>query len=161
MFRILTSLVAGALCAGFVTLGASAQQMPPPEGPPQGTNPYGQPYGQPNAPPDTTSSNQPNPKMLAKAKIIFAEVQTGRVDRSQLSTQNPNANMTDATITNGYKMVNGLGAPVSFVQQRTSTQGNLTAALYLITFKNGEKLDFLFILDSEGKVAGMGLGTPR
>lgn len=157
MFRIFTSLIAGALFAGSTALGALAQQMPPPEGPPQGTNPYGQPH----APPDTTTSSVPSPQMLATAKKMFAELQSGKIDRSQLSTSNPNANMNDASIANGYKMVNGLGAPVSFVPQRTSSQGNLSAALYLITFKNGEKLDFLLILDSQGKVAGMGLGTPH
>ena len=52
--------------------------------------------------------------------------------------------MTDATIANAQKMIGGLGPPVSFVQQQSSSQGNVSAAIYVVTFKNGEKIDFLF-----------------
>jgi hypothetical protein len=54
-----------------------------------------------------------------------------------------------------------LGPPVSFVQQQANTQGTVSAAIYVVTFKNGEKVDFLFAVDSQGKVQGMSLGTPH
>lgn len=149
MIRISTTLVALALFAS-ATLVASAQQ-PPPEGPPQAQNPYA---------PSATTSSAPNPAMLARAKTWFAHLQAGTIDRSQLAT-NANSNLTDATITNAQKMIGNLGRPVSFVQQQASTQGNDTAAIYVVTFKNGKKIDFLFVEDTQGKVEGLGLGTPQ
>lgn len=155
--RISTGLFALALWAS-ATLAAPAQQYPPPppEGAPQSGNPYGQPY-QPSAP---AVNNTPNSAMLARAKSVFAELQSGKVDRSQFST-GPNTNFTEATIDNAQRMVGSLGKPVSFVQQQSMTQGNVHAAIYSVTFKNGQKVDFLFALDSQGKIAGLSLGTPR
>jgi hypothetical protein len=124
---------------------------PPPEGAPEATNPYGQPYDAPSA---------PNPQMLAKAKHWFAQLQSGHIDRTQLES-NANANMSPSTLSSAKQMVGSLGTPVSFVQQRAGTQGNISYAIYLLTFKNGEKIDFLFALDSEGKVASLGLGSPH
>jgi hypothetical protein len=155
MIRITIGLFALALWAN-VPGPALAQQPPPAEGPPQATNPYAQPY-QPNPP---AVNNAPNPAMMAKAKIVFAQLQTGKVDRSQLA-ENANANFTNATIENAQNMIGNLGKPVSFVQQQAMTRGSVHAAIYLVTFKNGNKVDFLFAMDSDGKIAGLSLGTPR
>jgi hypothetical protein len=152
MTRICTALFALALFSSGGVLFASAQQ-PPPEGAPMQGSPYGQAYG-PN--PSATT----NPALLARAKSWFAALQKGKVDRSQLAA-GPNGNMTDASIAGAQKMIGSLGAPVSFVQERAQSQGNVSAAIYQITFKNGEKVDFLFAVDSDGKVAGMSLGTPH
>jgi hypothetical protein len=152
MLRITTTIVAAALFASAPLLCAAAQEPPPPEGAPI----QGNPYGEPNA----TSSNAVNKPLLAKAKSWFAALQAGKIDRSQMEA-GPNANLNDATIANAQKMIGGLGTPVSFVQQREGTQGNITYAIYSVTFRNGEKVDFLFALDSSGKVASLGLGTPR
>jgi hypothetical protein len=156
MFRISTSLFALAIWAS-ATLGASAQQYPPPpEGAPQSNNPYAQPY-QPNTP---TTTNAPNPAMLARAKSVFAQLQEGKIDRSQLAT-GPNTNFTDASIANAQKMIGNLGKPTSFVQQQSMTQGSVSAAIYLVRFNNGQSVDFLFAVDSQGKIAGLSLGTPH
>lgn len=144
MVRLSTMFfVAAALAA--VTAPAPAQYAPSPYGPAATPAPRG----------------STDPALLAHAKSVFAQLQAGKVDRSELAGNGPNGNMTDATLANAQKMVGGLGAPVSFVQQQVSTQGNISAAIYVVTFKNGQKVDFLFALDSQGKVEGMSLGTPH
>lgn len=154
MFRTFIGLFALTLWAS-VPLCASAQEPPPPEGAPQATNPYAQPYA-----PSATTTNAPNPAMLARAKQVFAQLQVGKIDRSQLAA-GPNANFTETTVANAQKMVGSLGKPVSFVQQQATTQGDVSAAIYVVTFKNGKKVDFLFALDAQGKIAGLSLGTPH
>ncbi len=144
MFRTFASLFAFALGAG--TLSASAQGMPPPGGP--------------YAPPAANASATPNPAMLARAKSYFAQLQSGKIDRSQLAG-GPYSNLTDATIANAQQMVGGLGKPVSFQQQQVGAQGDITYGIYVVTFQNGEKVDFLFAVDGNGKVTSMGLGTPH
>lgn len=155
MLRITTTIIAAALFAGAPLLAMAAQQAPPPEGAPVQGNPYG-----PQAEPNSATSNQLNKPLLAKAKQWFAALQQGRIDRSQMEA-GPNANLNDATIANAKKMIGGLGQPVSFVQQRTGTQGNITYAIYAVGFRNGQSVDFLFAMDGSGKIASLGLGTPR
>ena len=150
MIRIFVSSIVFALCASAVS-PAIAQQMPPPEGAPEQSNPYAAPSG---------STSVPDKKLLARAKSWFGQLQSGKVDRSQLAA-NASSNMNDATMTNAQQMIGALGKPVSFVQQRSGTQGNVTYGIYLVTFENGKQVDFLFAVDSSGKVTSLGLGTPH
>ena len=99
--------------------------------------------------------------MIAQAKKVFGQLQTGKLDPSQLSTSTPNASMNAATVANAQRMIGGLGKPVSFVEEHSQSQGSTNAALFLVTFQNGQQIDFLLMVDSEGKVAGLGLGTPH
>jgi hypothetical protein len=146
MFRIITSFLALALYASFASIAASAQEMPPPGA---------------LAPPSAANATAaPDPQMLMRAKSWFAQLQAGKVDRSELET-GPNANLIDATISNAQKMLANLGRPVSFVQQQAGSQGGVSYAIYLVTFKNGKKLDFLFAVDRNGKVASLALGSPK
>jgi hypothetical protein len=145
MFRILTSFLVVAL--GVSTAAAvSAQEYPPP--------------GELGPPSAAAATARPDPLVLMRAKSWFAALQSGKIDRSELAP-GPNANMTEATIENAQRIVGNLGRPVSFVQQQSSTQGGVTAVIYVVTFKNGQKVDFLFAVDDQGKVEGLGLGTPR
>lgn len=156
MFRIAMSTLVFVICTGGAAAPVLAQQMPPPpEGPPQAGNPYGQPYGSGPA-----AAAAPNPQMLAKAKRWFSELQSGTVDRSQLASD-ANANMNAATIANAQKMIGGYGKPASFVQQQAGTQNGMSYAIYLVTFQNGQRVDFLFATDQSGKVTSLGLGTPH
>ena len=156
MFRISAAIVTIAICAG-AALPAVAQMGPPP--PAEGPSMQGDPYGRPAADPRATPI--PDAVLTAQAKKVFGQLQNGRVDSSEISTTTPNSNMNAATIANAQRMVGNLGKPVSFVQQRTTSENNMTAALYLVTFSNGQKIEFLYMVDSAGKVAGLGLGTPH
>ena len=142
MTRLFTMLFAAALFAGAA--GAANAQYAP--------GPYG-----PNAGPSTA----PSPVPLSTAKRIFAQLQAGKIDPSQLATGTPYVNMNGATLANAQRMVGGLGPPVSFVQTQSTTQGNSAAGLYIVTFQNGQKVDFLLAIDSQGKIEGMSLGTPH
>ncbi|HET6275637.1 MAG TPA: hypothetical protein VFE16_06885 [Candidatus Cybelea sp.] len=153
MVRIILSTLALALCTS-AALPALAQQMPPPEGAPEQNNPYAQP-----APGSTTTPAQ-SKALLTRAKVWFGELQSGSVDRAQLAS-NANSNMSDATIANAKQMIGSLGKPVSFVAQRTGSQGGVTYGIFVVTFKNGQTVDFLFALDSTGKVTSLGLGNPH
>ena len=149
IIRLVTSLFALALWASGAS-AAGAQGYPPSEGAPQSNNPYA----------SSAANNTPNPALLAKAKNWFGQLQAGQIDREQMES-GPNANLNDATISNAQRMIGDLGKPISFVQQRTGSQGGVTYAIYLVTFKNCEKVDFLFAVDHEGKVASLGLGSPK
>jgi len=157
MFRICTALAALALFT-TIALRAGAQQVPPP--PPEGAPVQGNPYGQsPGADPARTPI--PDTVILAQAKKVFSQLQSGKVDQSELSTDTPNSNMNAATIANAQRMIGSLGKPVSFVEQHSTAQGGMDAVIYLVTFQNGQKIDFLYMVDSQGKVTGLGLGTPH
>jgi len=156
MSRISAPLVAVALLA--TTLAAAPPPPPPmPGGGQQAPQPYS-PMAAPAATPSATPTT--DPAMLARAKTVFSQLQQGKVDRSQLAT-GVNGNLTDATIVNAQSLIGKLGAPVSFIQDRAGTQGNVNFAIYTLTFEDGKKLDFLFAVDTQGKIEGLSLGTPH
>ena len=155
MVRISSALLAFALAAS-IAMPAGAQQMPSSEGPPVQGNPYGQP-----AAANPAANHISDAAMLAQAKKVFGQLQAGKIDRSEISTNTPNTGLTDATIANAQHMIGNLGKPASFVEQRSTSQGSTSATLYLVTFQNGQQIEFLFMVDSEGKVSGLALGTPH
>jgi hypothetical protein len=154
MFRSLIIFFAFVLFAAGGMTSVPAQQ-PPPEGAPQAGNPYAQPYS-----PNATAAPAPNPAMTKRAKSWFAQLQSGKIDRSQL-TAGATGNMTDATIANARTEIGDLGAPVSFVLQRSGSQAGISYGIYKVTFKDGKTVDFLFAVDGQGKVTSLGLGSPR
>jgi hypothetical protein len=96
--------------------------------------------------------------MLARAKSEFAQVQGGKIDRTTL-TADMNSLLTDDKVAIVKGAIGNLGAPVSFEQQRAGTQGDVRYAIYLVTFANGTKVDFLMGVDGQGKIAALRL-TP-
>jgi len=94
----------------------------------------------------------PNATMLSRAKAAFDQLQAGKVDRSELTPQMRAA--SDAELKTAQSSI-ARGSPVSFQQQQSFSQGGYTYAVYLVTFNDGSKVDFVFALDSQGKVAGM------
>lgn len=154
MVRITTTIIAAALFASAPLL-CVGQEPPPPEGAPVQGNPYGEPAAS-----NASAANVLNKPLLAKAKNWFAALQKGNIDRSAMES-GPNANQNEATIVNAQRMIGSSGTPVSFVQQREGTQGNITYAIYKVGFHNGQTVYFLFAVDSSGKVASLGLGTPQ
>jgi len=157
------NLICAILFGAALFAATTALAPPPPAGGPEPGVPG---PTQPGAPPQMAPMAAPSasatvdPQMLARAKDWFAQLQAGKVDRSQLSTS-AGANLTDATIANAQSVIGALGPPVSFVQQQAGTQGAISYAIYLVTFRDGKKLDFLFAVDKDGKIASLGLGTPH
>lgn len=95
----------------------------------------------------------PSGAMLTRAKAVFAQLQAGKVDRSELTPQT-SAAASDSQL-KGAQATISRGAPVSFSQQQSFSQGGYTYAVYLVTFGDGSKVDFVFAEDAQGKVAGM------
>jgi hypothetical protein len=127
---------------------AQPQQPPPPPAPPP-TAPM---------PAQTGPTPSPDPAMLAQAKTVFAQLQNGKLDRTALTTD-MNAALTDDKLATVKSSIGTLGAPVSFEQEHAGTQTGVRYGVYLVTFSNGAKLDFLIGIDGQGKIAGMRL-TP-
>ncbi len=141
MLRTLKMLLCGAAFTGaLAAVPAPAAPTPPPQ------------PGYSGAAPTPT----PNPELMARAKSWFEQLQTGKVDRSQLATAT-NGALTDSQLAQAKTMIGALGAPVSFVQKQGMSQGGFTYAIYLLTFADGSKIDFAFGLDAQGKVAGLRL----
>ena len=136
--------------------------------PPGGTTTVTQPQQPPPAPAPPplapmpavtaapTATPSPDTAMLARAKNEFAQLQSGKIDRTTLTTEMSTA-LTDDKLAALKVAIGNLGTPVSFDQQRAGTRGDVRYAVYLVTFANGTKLDFLIGIDGQGKIAGMQL----
>ncbi|MGC9992934.1 MAG: hypothetical protein ABSD52_11140 [Candidatus Cybelea sp.] len=147
---VLFASTIAAVPPGGGTVGQPQQPPPPPAAPPAAPMP-----AQTGAPAVTPS---PDPAMLAQAKNVFAELQSGKLDRTTLTTE-MSAALTDDKLATVKSSIGTLGAPVSFEQEHAGTQSGVRYGVYLVTFSNGAKLDFLIGLDGQGKIAGMRL-TP-
>jgi hypothetical protein len=106
--------------------------------------------------PQAAVTPTPDPGILKRAQTMFASLQSGKIDRSQLDA-NANATIDDATIKRAHDAVVQLGTPVTFEQQNVFVRNGLTNYVYLVTFGGGQSLDFGYLLDGAGKVAGMGI----
>jgi hypothetical protein len=151
MNRTLTPIFGAALLAA--TIAATPPGVQPPGGP------VPQPGGPPQPVSAPTAAATADPAILARAKNWFAQLQAGKIDRSQLATT-ANAALTDAKIATVSQAISGLGSPATFVQTNAGQQGNISYAIYLLTFGNGTKLNFFFAVDSQGKVEGLQIGQP-
>jgi hypothetical protein len=149
----------------FVLLAATLAVAPtPPNATSSGQTGSGAAMPAPPPPmsePSSTSapSATPNPAMLAQAKVIFTQLQGGTIDRSLLAPSMSTA-LSDDKLSSLKSTLGDLGAPVTFEQQRGGTQGDITYAVYLLTFKDGSKLQLLDVVDKQGKVAGLKLTPP-
>jgi hypothetical protein len=148
---------------GVALFACTVAAAPPPPAMPGGANP--QPAGPP-PPPVSQPVNQPNPNatvdpgMLREAKTWFAALQSGTINRSQLAPK-ASSSLSDADVAKAKDMIGGLGTPASFVQQQAGSQGGISYAIYLVTFKSGSKYNFFFAIDQQGKVEGLQLGRPQ
>jgi hypothetical protein len=146
-----------ALASGLLLTAAAAPpppvggQMPQPAAPPPGAPPMAAP-----GPQQTSATPSPNPQMLAQAKSWFAQLQAGKIDRSQLAP-GMGTSLSDQQVQDASSKIKSLGTPVTFEQQQTMTQAGNTITAYLLTFGNGQKLTFYFAVDSQGKVSGLQL----
>jgi hypothetical protein len=128
-----------ALCAALLcsALGlAPAQQQPP--------------FPVPSA----TVTPVPDPAMVARAKAVYAELAANKIDASELRPEAA-VDMTPAKMKQAADFLAPLGTPVTFEQQRTASQGGITAYMFELTFGNSTKLDFIYAIDAKGKIASL------
>jgi hypothetical protein len=152
--------LSGTILSAVLLVGTVAMMPPPPTGgmPAPAPPPPGPPAPVNAAPMNGPAAPSVNPQMLALAERWLTALQDGTVDRSQLAG-GAYAKTTNATIAKAPAMIGNLGTPVGFVQQQTMQQGDVSAAIYVVTFKNGEKFDFFIAVDNEGKVQSLTLDT--
>jgi hypothetical protein len=111
--------------------------------------------------PAPTASPTPDPKVLARAKEWFHRLQTGQIDLSQVDPGVAKLLSDPQTVKAASAEFGPLGDPVTFEQEQTGMQNGNTYYVYLLTFGDGKKFDYLFVLDAQGKVSGLRLAAPQ
>lgn len=92
---------------------------------------------------------------LQDAKTWFTALQQGRLaDPGELNADMAQT-MTPAALENISSLLKDTGTPRSFEQVQTSAVQSLTIYVFKITFANAPALEFLYTLDSSGKIAGL------
>jgi hypothetical protein len=111
--------------------------------------------------PAATASPTPDPKVLARAKEWFHRLQTGQIDLSQVDPTVAKLLSDPQTLKAASAEFGPLGDPVTFEQEQTGTMGANTYYVYLLTFGDGKKFEYLFVLDTQGKISGLRLTAPQ
>lgn len=142
---------------------ASTMAATPPG--PSGSQSSGMPPSVPGPPPMTAPApagapSAPDSAMMERAKLAFAQLQSGSVDRSALDAD-MNAALTDDKLAAVKSAIGTLGAPASFTEVKKGSSGAYPYVVYLVTFAGGAKMDFVFAVDAQGKIAGMQLTPPQ
>lgn len=95
-----------------------------------------------------------DPAVTARAKEWLHRLQTGNIDRLQL-TDLVNSGLTPTTIKQLADKFGPLGDPVRFVYEGTQVvAGDNVAYIYGVTFKTGA-ITYIFVLDKNGKISGL------
>ncbi len=101
----------------------------------------------------SSAAAQIDPKVAAIAKDWLHRIQTGNVDRSQL-TNEMSAALTPALVQQVAAQLAPLGDPTSVSFVASQTVGAVTIYHFLLTFKTATVNEFLAI-DGAGKIAGL------
>jgi hypothetical protein len=116
---------------------------------------------QPQTLPTPPTTPEPEPAVERRAREWFHRVQTGDIDRSQLSPE-ANAALTPAIVDTFKTKLGPLGAPSSFALFRKEFVEDKAAYVYLAKFpKSKVELDWVFALDKTGRVAGLRLSSAQ
>lgn len=91
-----------------------------------------------------------DPAVTVQAKEILHRVQTGTVDRTQLSDDYNRLLTPDSLLRAGTQLA-ALGEPTKFAFDGKLTQGTVTAYVYHVTFVDGD-LDELLAIDGDHKI---------
>ena len=94
-----------------------------------------------------------NPTITALAREWTHRLQTGDIDRSQLTPQ-MSAFLKPADVPLFESQLGELGPPSAFIYRGKKTAGNVTAYSYRVKFK-GTALTFVIAIDNAGKIAGL------
>lgn len=97
---------------------------------------------------------------LTRAKAWFSALQSGKVDRTQM-TDTMNKDLSDEQIKNLSAKYGPLGDPTSFEQVKTGSEAGSSVYTYRLAFSNGDHLNFLFAIDGNDKVSGLYILPPQ
>ena len=96
-----------------------------------------------------------NPAVTARAREWFHRLQTGEIDRSQL-TPEMRRGLTADTVATVQARLKAMGTLRGFTYAGFEVRGDNTAYYYHLTFPSTE-LRFVFVLEKGGKVSGLWL----
>ncbi len=107
------------------------------------------------------ASPAPDAKVAATAKAWFIALQHGKIlDASQLDAQ-MTALLTPAILSSFEAQIGPLGDPTSFEQAKTGTKDGNTYFVYTLSFKTGDRLQFVIAFDPDGKIGGLRALPPQ
>jgi hypothetical protein len=92
----------------------------------------------------------------ARAKDWLHQVQTGKIDRTQL-TDKLNAAITDSTLASVSAQLAALGTPTSFTLSSKTTKDVYTIYVFTVQWPS-ITLSETFAVDQTGKIAGLSFG---
>jgi len=139
-------LVAGCAALGFALSTISARAASATPTPASTASP---------SPTPTASVSAADQKVLDRAKTWYGMLQTGKIDRAQL-TKDMNDALTPAKVEAISQQLKPLGAPSSFTQKDLSAVGAYTVYHYNVAVSGGT-LVMTFALDKSGQIAGINL----
>ena len=108
-----------------------------------------------SASPSPTPAATSDAAVTARAKDWLHQIQTGRVDRSQLDDK-MNAALTESLLANVSAQMAPLGNPSAFTLTRKASQGGISAYIFQVQFASVTLYE-VFALDADGKIAGLRL----
>jgi hypothetical protein len=110
------------------------------------------------APTAAAATDAGDAAVTARAKDWFHQIQTGKIDRSQLDDK-MNAALTDSKLAQVSAQLSPLGNPSAFTLSKKMTQGSVNIYVFALQFPS---LTFYetFAVDPDGKIAGI-LLTPQ
>lgn len=92
---------------------------------------------------------------LQDAQTWFAALQQGKLANAAQLNPDMAQSMTPDALTGMASMLKDTGTPKTFEQVQTSAVQSLTIYVFKITFANAPALNFIYTLDSSGKIAGL------
>jgi hypothetical protein len=107
------------------------------------------------SPTATASLSAADQKVLDRAKTWYGMMQTGKIDRTQL-TKDMNDALTPEKVAAISQQLKPFGAPSSFTQKDSSVVGSYTVYHYNVGISGGV-LVMTFALDKSGQIAGLNL----
>ena len=111
----------------------------------------------PSPAPSASASAQPlDPAVLGRAKDWFHRVQTGTIDRTQLS-DDLSARLGPDNGAALAKQTGGLGDPATFEFARTIATDAETTYIFRLTFASGQALSWALTIDATGKITKLAL----
>jgi len=111
----------------------------------------------PSPAPSASASAQPlDPAVLKRAKDWFHRVQTGTIDRTQLS-DDLSARLGPDNVAALAKQTGDLGDPTTFAVAREIQTDVETTYIFRLTFASGQALSWALTIDTTGKITKLTL----
>jgi len=104
----------------------------------------------------TTAPSGADAAVTARAKDWFHQIQTGKIDRSQLNTK-MNTALTDTMLANVSSQLAPLGDPTALTFDKKTSQGTIAVYVFKVQFPSITLYE-TFAVDPDGKIAGLYLG---